>query len=98
MYVPIASLLPAFDSIGHSPRFWMLCFHNDGENQVQWGRSDEELYFNEILRDANGENPVIKGVRLNMFTGHRKSVDCGIYALSPDGTEFAFCRHLIFFP
>lgn len=57
---------------------------------MQWGRSDEELYFNDVLRDAAGENPVIKGVRLNMFTGQRKYVDCGIYALSPDGKEFVF--------
>lgn len=62
--------------------------------QVQWGRSDEELYFNEVFRDARGENPSVKGVRLNMFTGARKYVDCGIYALSPDGTS----RISIFLP
>jgi hypothetical protein len=50
---------------------------------VQWGQSDEELYFNDIELAQTSARPV--GVRLNTTTGKRTMLQCAIYAISPDG-------------
>jgi hypothetical protein len=49
--------------------------------QVQWGASDNELFFNDI--DTNTWLPF--GVKMNPFTGTKKKLDGTVYSVSPDG-------------
>lgn len=49
--------------------------------QVQWGRDDTELYFNDVdVREWRAF-----GVRLNPFTGETRAMEGTVYMLSPDG-------------
>ncbi|ANE45200.1 hypothetical protein SY83_01370 [Paenibacillus swuensis] len=52
---------------------------------VQWGVSDEELYYNDV--DVNSWQAC--GIKLNPFTGERKILDYGIFMISPDGRTAA---------
>ena len=52
---------------------------------VQWGVSDEELYYNDV--DVTAWQ--VKGIKLNPFTGMRKMLDTGIFMVSPDGKKAA---------
>ncbi|UCH02210.1 MAG: hypothetical protein JSV20_10505 [Candidatus Bathyarchaeota archaeon] len=49
--------------------------------QVQWGRDDTQLYFNDV--DVNSWRAF--GVKLNPFSGERKCLDGTVYMVSPDG-------------
>lgn len=53
--------------------------------QVQWGRSDSELYFNDLR--PNEWKPF--GVRLNPVTGEKYVLEGTIYMISPDGKSAA---------
>ena len=48
--------------------------------QVQWGASDDELFFNDL--DAKHWRPF--GVKLDPLTGERQQLDGTIYNVSPD--------------
>lgn len=50
---------------------------------VQWGRNDNELYYNVIRNSSMGLFP--KGVVLNMFTTSYQELDCPVYQVSPNG-------------
>jgi hypothetical protein len=49
--------------------------------QVQWGASDEQLFFNDM--DTGAWRPF--GVRLNPLTGERHELEGTVYMVSPDG-------------
>jgi hypothetical protein len=53
--------------------------------QVQWGRTDAELYFSDM--DCNRWRPVT--VRLDPLTGERKELAGPLYMVSPDGSWLA---------
>ena len=53
--------------------------------QVQWGRTDSELYFNDLR--PHEWRPF--GVRLNPFTGDKFVLEGTIYMISPDGKTAA---------
>ncbi|AFH61174.1 TolB family protein [Paenibacillus caseinilyticus] len=48
---------------------------------VQWGVSDEELYYN----DVDTSSWQAHGIKLNPFTGKTSVLDYGIFMISPDG-------------
>jgi hypothetical protein len=52
---------------------------------VQWGASDEELYYN----DVDVASWQAHGVKLNPFTGQTKKLETGIFMISPDGKTAA---------
>jgi hypothetical protein len=54
-------------------------------SNVQWGSTDNELYYNDVLTDS--WTPV--GVKLNPFTGVKRHLDSGIFVISPDGRSAA---------
>mgnify|MGYP001136377120 CR=1 FL=1 len=49
--------------------------------QVQWGKYDTQLFFNDV--DTREWRPF--GVKMNIFSGERISLDGTIYMVSPDG-------------
>lgn len=49
--------------------------------QVQWGASDEQLFFNDM--DTEAWRPF--GVRLNPLTGESQELEGTVYMVSPDG-------------
>ena len=53
--------------------------------QAQWGRSDRDLYFNDM--DVEHWRPF--AVRLDPLSGERKELDGTVYMVSPDGTKLA---------
>jgi len=53
--------------------------------QTQWGRTDEELYFNDM--DTEDWRPY--AVRLDPRSGTRTELDGPVYMVSPDGTKLA---------
>lgn len=53
--------------------------------QAQWGRSDRELYFNDM--DVEHWRPF--AVRLDPLSGERTELDGTVYMVSPDGTKLA---------
>ena len=53
--------------------------------QVQWGRDDSELFFN----DVQSESWKPYCVKMNPATGARKDFDGSIYMVSPDGGYLA---------
>jgi hypothetical protein len=53
--------------------------------QVQWGADDQSLYFN----DVDVESWVPFGVRLDPWTGVRRTLQGTVYCISPDGTSSA---------
>lgn len=53
--------------------------------QVQWGRTDNELYFN----DVDTTNWSAFAVQLNPLTGKTRRMDGTVFMVSPDGTKLA---------
>lgn len=51
--------------------------------QVQWGRDDSELFFNDM--DVHCWRPF--GVRMNPLTGEKFFLDGTVYMVSPDGRQ-----------
>lgn len=51
--------------------------------QVQWGRNDSELYYN----DVDVFDWKAFGVKLNPFTGEVRELEGTVYMISPDGTR-----------
>ncbi len=49
--------------------------------QVQWGVSDTELFFN----DVDTKTWQVFGIRLDPFSGQKKTLDGSVYMISPDG-------------
>tara|TARA_B100000809_G_scaffold19840_3_gene17491 strand:- start:14755 stop:16167 length:1413 start_codon:yes stop_codon:yes gene_type:complete len=49
--------------------------------QVQWGSTDQELYFN----DVNPETWMPFAVKMNHLSGEKQKLDGAIYDISPDG-------------
>jgi hypothetical protein len=49
--------------------------------QVQWGASDQDLYFN----DVNPDTWMPFGVRMDPSTGKTQKLDGTVYSVSPDG-------------
>ena len=58
--------------------------------QVQWGKSDNELYFNDV--DTTTWNAF--AVKLNPLTGISKRMGGTVFMVSPDGNQLA-CHNLI---
>jgi hypothetical protein len=50
---------------------------------VQWGKNDNELFYNVIRNTSTGLAP--KGIILNMFTNAHRELDCPVYQVSPSG-------------
>jgi hypothetical protein len=57
------------------------CYGTQLGAQVQWGQSDEELYFN----DVNVKNWRPYAIRMNPLTGERRELEGTVYMVSPDG-------------
>ena len=49
--------------------------------QVQWGATDQELFFNDV--DSSTWMPY--GVKMDPLTGARQNLDGTVYSISPDG-------------
>ena len=66
---------------------------------VQWGASDDDLFYNDVVWDAGVENYRAVGVRMNSFRRIKKHLDCPVYqvrALALD--ELCDSLLLTFFP
>lgn len=57
------------------------CYDTQVGAHVQWGTTDEELYFNDV--EENSIYPF--GVVLDIFTLKRRRLDCPVYSISADG-------------
>ena len=55
---------------------------------VQWGDSDQQLFFNDVVLDDHGV-ATARGVKLDPFTGMRQELECTVYHVSPAGAAFA---------
>jgi len=51
-------------------------------SQVQWGQSDEQLFFNTVKETSDQG---VAGVSLNIFTKLKHTMDCPIYHVSKNG-------------
>ncbi len=79
--IVVVDLLTADWSVVASSRGW----DTQLGAQAQWGRSDRELYFNDM--DVDHWRPF--GVRLDPFSGERTELGGTVYMVSPDGTKLA---------
>lgn len=50
-------------------------------SNVQWGKNDSELYYNDV--DITTWKPY--GVKMNPFTGNKQKLNCCVFMVSPDG-------------
>jgi len=62
--------------------------------QVQWGASDAEIYFNDVVGTKNDGAPVVRGVRSYWQSGREVSLPTPIYHVTRDGSLAAAPRDL----
>ena len=62
--------------------------------QVQWGASDDELYFNDVVGTRGDGAPVVRGVRSEWQRGRETRLPTPVYHVTRDGARAAAPRDL----
>ena len=62
--------------------------------QVQWGASDDELYFNDVVRTRSDGAPIVRGVRSDWQRGRETRLPTPVYHVTRDGALAAAPRDL----
>ena len=62
--------------------------------QVQWGASDDELYFNDVVGTRSDGAPIVRGVRSDWQRGRETRLPTPVYHVTRDGALAAAPRDL----
>ena len=62
--------------------------------QVQWGASDDELYFNDVVGTRSDGAPIVRGVRSDWQRGRETRLPTPVYHVTRDGARAAAPRDL----
>ena len=62
--------------------------------QVQWGASDDELYFNDVVGTRGDGAPIVRGVRSDWQRGRETRLPTPVYHVTRDGARAAAPRDL----
>ena len=62
--------------------------------QVQWGASDDELYFNDVVGTRGDGAPIVRGVRSDWQRGRETRLPTPVYHVTRDGALAAAPRDL----
>ena len=62
--------------------------------QVQWGASDDELYFNDVVETRSDGAPIVRGVRSDWQRGRETRLPTPVYHVTRDGALAAAPRDL----
>ena len=62
--------------------------------QVQWGASDDDLYFNDVVGTRSDGAPVVRGVRSDWQRGRETRLPTPVYHVTRDGARAAAPRDL----
>ena len=62
--------------------------------QVQWGASDDDLYFNDVVGTRSDGAPIVRGVRSDWQRGRETRLPTPVYHVTRDGARAAAPRDL----
>ena len=62
--------------------------------QVQWGASDDDLYFNDVVGTRGDGAPIVRGVRSDWQRGRETRLPTPVYHVTRDGARAAAPRDL----
>ena len=62
--------------------------------QVQWGASDDDLYFNDVVGARSDGAPIVRGVRSDWQRGRETRLPTPVYHVTRDGARAAAPRDL----